>query len=52
MKFQTMKAGLMEIADIFVINKANRAGAKQLQMELTSMLNLSPKTLMVGSRLL
>lgn len=41
---QTMKAGLMEIADIFVINKANRAGAKQLQMELTSMLNLSPKT--------
>lgn len=41
---QTMKAGLMEIADIFVINKANRAGAKQLQMELTSMLNLSSKT--------
>jgi LAO/AO transport system kinase len=39
-----MKAGLMEIADIFVINKANRAGAKQLQTELTSMLNLSPKT--------
>jgi len=41
---QTMKAGLMEIADIFVINKANRAGAKQLQMELTSMLNLSSKS--------
>jgi LAO/AO transport system kinase len=34
----------MEIADIFIINKANRAGAKQLQMELTSMLNLSSKT--------
>ena len=34
----------MEIADIFVINKANRTGAKQLQMELTSMLNLSSKT--------
>jgi LAO/AO transport system kinase len=43
-EIQTMKAGLMEIADIFVINKANRAGAKQLQTELTSMLNLSPKT--------
>ena len=41
---QTMKAGLMEIADIFIINKANRAGAKQLQMELTSMLNLYSKT--------
>jgi LAO/AO transport system kinase len=41
---QTMKAGLMEIADIFVINKANRAGTKQLQTELTSMLNLSSKT--------
>jgi len=47
-EIQTMKAGLMEIADIFVINKANRAGAKQLQTELTSMLNLSPKTLTAG----
>jgi len=43
-EIQTMKAGLMEIADVFVVNKANRAGAKQLQMELASMLNLSPKT--------
>lgn len=42
-EIQTMKAGLMEIADVFVVNKANRAGAKQLQMELTSMLNLSSK---------
>ncbi|MGP8154134.1 MAG: methylmalonyl Co-A mutase-associated GTPase MeaB [Smithella sp.] len=43
-EIQTMKAGLMEIADVFVVNKANRGGAKQLQMELASMLNLSPKT--------
>lgn len=43
-EIQTMKAGLMEIADVFVINKANRAGARQLQSELASMLNLSPKT--------
>jgi len=43
-EIQTMKAGLMEIADVFVVNKANRTGAKQLQMELASMLNLSPKT--------
>lgn len=42
-EIQTMKAGLMEIADVFVINKANRAGAGQLQTELASMLNLSPK---------
>lgn len=42
-EIQTMKAGLMEIADIFVINKANRAGAKQLQMELDTMLSLSDK---------
>jgi len=43
-EIQTMKAGLMEIADIFVINKAHRVGAKQLQTELTSMLNLSSKS--------
>jgi len=43
-EIQTMKAGLMEIADVFVINKANRAGARQLQTELSSMLTLSPKT--------
>jgi LAO/AO transport system kinase len=41
---QTMKAGLMEIADIFVINKADRAGAKQLHTELLSMLNTAPVT--------
>ena len=31
---QTMKAGLMEIADIFVVNKADRAGANVLSVEL------------------
>ena len=41
-EIQTMKAGIMEIADVFVINKADRAGAKQLQTELTSLLNASP----------
>ena len=39
---QTMKAGIMEIADVFVINKANRSGAKQLHTELMSMLNSAP----------
>lgn len=33
---QTMKAGLMEIADIFVVNKADRPGADQICAELAS----------------
>ncbi|MBI2091505.1 MAG: methylmalonyl Co-A mutase-associated GTPase MeaB [Deltaproteobacteria bacterium] len=34
---QTMKAGLLEIADIFVVNKADRAGAEQMQSFLKGM---------------
>ncbi len=37
---QTMKAGLLEIADIFVVNKADREGAERLIAELKSMLEL------------
>jgi LAO/AO transport system kinase len=33
---QSMKAGVMEIADIYVINKSDRAGADQLYMEVNS----------------
>src|SRR4030043_2461898 len=40
---QTMKAGLMEIADIFAVNKADRPGADYLVGELMSMLHQSPK---------
>ncbi|HEY49655.1 MAG TPA: methylmalonyl Co-A mutase-associated GTPase MeaB [Dehalococcoidia bacterium] len=40
---QTMKAGLMEIADIFVVNKADRQGADQVVAELEAMLMLNPK---------
>jgi len=43
-EIQTMKAGIMEIADVFAINKADRSGAKQLQTELMSLLNASPLT--------
>ncbi len=32
---QAMKAGLMEIADIFIVNKADREGAKQMVTALT-----------------
>ncbi|OGF61986.1 MAG: GTPase [Candidatus Fischerbacteria bacterium RBG_13_37_8] len=38
---QTMKAGLMEIADIFVINKAEREGSDRLQAELEMVLGLA-----------
>jgi len=37
---QAMKAGLMEIADIFVINKADLVGADRLEMELEGHLEL------------
>lgn len=40
---QTMKAGLMEIADIFVVNKADRQGADQVVAEIESMLSLNAK---------
>ncbi len=37
---QTLKAGIMEIADMFVINKADRKGASKLYQELTKMVNM------------
>ena len=37
---QNMKAGLMEIGDIFVLNKADRQGADRLEQELVAMLSL------------
>jgi len=39
---QTMKAGLLEIADIFVVNKADREGALRIKAELEMMLQLRP----------
>jgi LAO/AO transport system kinase len=40
-EIQAIKAGIMEIADIFVVNKADRDGANQLSNELVSMLNMA-----------
>jgi len=37
---QTMKAGLMEVADIFVVNKADRGGATSLVAEIRFMTHL------------
>jgi LAO/AO transport system kinase len=38
---QAIKAGIMEIADIFVINKSDRPGADQIQREIEAMLSLA-----------
>jgi GTPase len=35
---QVIKAGVMELADLFVVNKADRDGAEQLRLELHQML--------------
>jgi len=40
---QNMKAGLMEIADIFVLNKSDRPGVERLEAELEAMLQLAPE---------
>lgn len=38
---QAAKAGLMEIADVYVVNKADRAGAKETVREVKAMLQMS-----------
>jgi len=38
---QTIKAGIMEIADVFAINKADQPGADRVERELQSMLALA-----------
>jgi LAO/AO transport system kinase len=39
---QAMKAGLLEIADVFVVNKADREGAARIKSEVDLMLQLRP----------
>jgi len=38
---QTLKAGVMEIADIFLVNKADRDGADQMAAAITGMLHMA-----------
>lgn len=38
---QTIKAGIMEIADVFVINKSDREGAERVQREIRAMQSLA-----------
>ena len=39
---QAIKAGILEIADLFVINKADRPGADKVETELDAMMALAP----------
>jgi len=41
---QTMKAGLMEIGDLFCVNKSDREGADRLVMEIEAMVEMKVKT--------
>src|SRR5438477_620691 len=41
---QTMKAGIMEIGDVLVINKADREGVLRTEKELQALLSLSVRT--------
>jgi LAO/AO transport system kinase len=45
---QAIKAGLMEIADVFVINKADRPGVEQTQLEIENMLSLGHGAVVPG----
>jgi LAO/AO transport system kinase len=40
---QTIKAGIMEIADIFVINKSDREGAERVEREIRAMQALAAR---------
>jgi LAO/AO transport system kinase len=40
---QTIKAGIMEIADIFVINKSDREGAERVEREIRAMQSLDAR---------
>jgi LAO/AO transport system kinase len=41
---QTIKAGIMEIADVFVINKSDREGAERVEREVRAMQSLSTRS--------
>jgi LAO/AO transport system kinase len=41
---QTIKAGIMEIADIFVINKSDREGAERVEREVRAMQSLATRS--------
>ena len=46
---QTLKAGILEIADVFVVNKADRPGADRTVQELSEMIELGEGTSIVDT---
>lgn len=40
---QAIKAGIMEIADVYLLNKADQPGVEKLERELTALLSLAPR---------
>ena len=40
---QTLKSGILEIADIFIVNKSDREGADRIVLELKNMLHMAGK---------
>jgi len=40
---QTFKAGVMEIADLYVVNKADRSGADRIEQEVAALLSLASR---------
>ena len=40
---QAIKAGILEIGDLFTINKADREGTDKLNIEIEMMLELNPE---------
>ena len=47
-EIQAIKAGILEIADIFVVNKADREGSSKLSRELMAMLDMAPPSSFQG----
>ena len=41
-EIQAIKAGIMEVADLFVVNKADRSGVDAVEQEIEAMKSLSP----------
>ncbi len=46
---QTLKSGILEIADLFIVNKSDREGADRIVLELKNMLHIAEKDLPVLS---
>ena len=49
-EIQNLKAGLMEIGDIFVLNKCDREGAQRFEQQLTADAAASSRNAMAGDR--